>query len=395
MYRRLLPFALLLGACSEVVLDNNSGPCQLADCGRACTQDSDCDSRTYCTSGGSCTADCTPGGNQCPAGTLCSFRGRCVTPPPEDGGACPNVVVDAKPVVPLVQLLIDQSGSMSSQFGTVAGKSLTRWEAVRYALTDGTSGAVTALQGRVLFGATLYYSKGGSRNGGTCPILTRSVGTPAGQPKLNNRDAIDALIAQNKPESDTPTAESVDALVKDMAEYAKSVPAGTPRVLILATDGDPDTCTDPDSNGQAASQQLSETAVQNAYKAGVRTYALSVGGDATKAHLQKLANAGAGKPLTPPSEMYYQGNNPAELVTAFGTILRGVRSCSFMLNGDVSGAGVTQAKVTLNGKGLAYGSEWTLMGTRTLLLQGAACDTFKNSDSATLSAEFPCGTVLF
>jgi hypothetical protein len=395
MYLRLLSLVILLEACNEVVLDTNTGPCERTDCGRSCTQDSDCDSKTYCNASGACTADCTPGGNQCTAGTVCTFRGRCVAPPPEDGGNCPSVVVDVKPVVPLVQLLIDQSGSMTAQFGTVNGQALDRWQAVRYALTNQTAGAVTKLQDRVRFGATLYYSRGGNRNGATCPLLTRSTGMPAGLPQLNNRAAIDALLANNKPDSDTPTAESVDATARDIAEYAKSVPAGTPRVLILATDGDPDTCPDPDSNGSAASQALSEKAVQNAYAAGVRTYVLSVGPDASRPHLRKLANAGAGKPLTPDSEAFYQGNNPAELVNAFGTILRGVRTCTFMLNGDVSGEGVAQAKVTLNGKALAYGTDWTLMGSRTLVLQGGSCDTFKAAETATLSAEFPCGTVLF
>src|SRR5262249_54180675 len=113
------------------------------------------------------------------------------------------------------------------------------------------------------------------------------------------------------------------------------------------------------------------------------------------AHLQRLANAGAGKPLSPPSEPYYQGNNPADLVSAFNTIARGVRTCTFTLNGDVSSDGAAQAMVTLNGKALMYGTDWTLMGTRTLVLQGAACDSFKNATTAMLAAEFPCGTVLF
>lgn len=44
---------------------------------------------------------------------------------------------------------------------------------------------------------------------------------------------------------------------------------------------------------------------------------------------------------------------------------------------------------------LRFRTDWNLMDKRTLVLQGAACEQFKNTDQSTLTAEFPCGTVLF
>ncbi|MCS6914082.1 MAG: VWA domain-containing protein [Myxococcales bacterium] len=393
MIAKLLPCVLLLAACNEALLNDSGGPCEGVECGRSCATDIDCDSRTYCGSENTCTRDCTPGGNECGAGKVCGFRGRCVPEPPKDDGICPNIKVEVKPIIPLVVLLIDQSGSMTAPFGTINGVSMNRWQAVRYALTDATAGAVTALQGRVRFGATLYHSRGGNR-GGTCPILTKSMGQPAGLPQLNNRNAIDELLANNSPVQDTPTAESVEAVVKDITEYARLIDPQAPRVLILATDGDPDNCMNPDAH-DATSRAMSERAVQAAYNAGIRTYVLSVGNEVTRSHLERLANAGVGKPLSPPSERFYQGNNPAELVEAFGTIIRGVRSCSFTLNGDVTADGAERATVLLNGQPLRFRTDWNLMDKRTLVLQGAACEQFKNTDQSTLTAEFPCGTVLF
>jgi hypothetical protein len=258
-------------------------------------------------------------------------------------------------------------------------------------LTDPTDGAVTALQDEVRFAATTYHSVNGNR-GGTCPILARSAGMPAGEPKLGNRDAIDDLLRNNAPTEDTPTAESVREVAAGLLPYRSDIDGVlSPLVLLLATDGNPDNCEDPDAHN-LQSQQMSESAVQEAFTAGVTTYALSVGSDVSDTHLAKLANAGVGKPLDPPDAPFFRGNDPAELVAAIRQIVYGVRSCTFTLSGRV--VNPATGTVVMDAMTLAYGTDWTLSGETTLELLGEACERFLNDDTVSLTATFACGGVV-
>jgi hypothetical protein len=372
----------------------NPDPCKGSDapigCGDSCSSDFDCGPGLYCD-GSRCTADCTPEGDQCDQGTHCGTDGRCAKN--ASGLDCPDVTVSLSPVIPRVMILIDQSGSMTDPFGEVNGNNVNRWKAVRFALTDSKDGAVTKLQATVRFAAALYHSVDGNTKGGTCPIITRSTGT--GQPVLNNRKPIDDLLAQNKPVQDTPTAESIDAVVKEMKSWTAAGPdaQSSPRVLVLATDGNPDNCSDPDAHN-AASQKMSETAAQNAFKAGIQSYVLSVGSDVSESHLKRMANAGLGKPLDPSDAPFFRGNNPAELVKAFDTIIRGLRTCIFTLDQAVQAQYAQSGTVTLNGSKLTWNTDWVLKDDKTIELKGSACKTFKDTDTVNLQASFPCGAVI-
>jgi hypothetical protein len=56
-----------------------------------CKTDQDCGAGLFCGSNDTCTADCTPTGNQCGVNEACSSTGRCVSAPPDLGQApgCP------------------------------------------------------------------------------------------------------------------------------------------------------------------------------------------------------------------------------------------------------------------------------------------------------------------
>jgi hypothetical protein len=308
--------------------------------------------------------------------------------PPDE---CPAVAVTTQPVVPIVEILVDQSGSMNDAFGQIGGVDVDRWEAARYALTDPAVGAVTQLQDRVRFGAVLYHSEGGNA-GGTCPMLARSAGAPAGFPVLDNAGAIRQLFEDNAPNRDTPTAESVDAVHADFLSFpVVDADQRAPLVLILATDGNPDNCTNPDAHN-LASQALSEAAVQRAWDDGITTVALSVGSDVSDTHMQRLANAGTGMPLdAAPGAPWYRGTDPLELVDAFNAIIRGVRVCTFTLNATADPTAAPDATVTLNGQTLVYGTDWTLSDPATIELLGDACQTYLQTDEVHLDAVFPCG----
>ena len=214
---------------------------------------------------------------------------------PVADAACPGVSFQPTPVTPSIALLLDQSGSMTSTFGTT-----TRYDAMHQALTNPQTGVVTLLQDKVIFGANLYTSHNG---GPTCPILTS---VPR---QLGNRDLIDSLLASNKPDDDTPTGEAIDKIVADF--QADPPPTGSPPIILLATDGVPDTCAQPDPNmGEA----VAVTAAQHAHAAGISLYILGVGTDVSAPHLQDMANAGVGLPVGGPTNApYYVANDPADL----------------------------------------------------------------------------------
>jgi hypothetical protein len=391
---------MALGACGSISGggdgpgdDPPAGPCQGPGCGKPCTSDSSCTIGYYCGEADQCTAECTQGGSECGEGRHCDTRGRCADgegEPLNDAGVCPSIRVNVEAVVPTVQLLIDHSGSMNADFGNDK-----RVDAVREALLDANDGIVATLQSQVRFGATLYTGDDGIP---PCPTLT------AVAPALDNFDAInqaifDDLQLDNLGE-DTPTGESLEAV-------AASFPPPQPndrRIIVLATDGLPDTCAVPDPQDlpdpddqvreQNLANQRSEEAAKRVFNDyGIEVYVLSVGEDATLSHLQRVANAGVGKDFDDADqEPVYVANNKDELIAAFNSIIGGTRECSFALNGKVTDP--TGAKVTLDGDELVYGTDWELVGASTLRLLGEACDRYLNNSAAEIDAEFECGSIV-
>jgi hypothetical protein len=356
-----------------------------------------CPAGFHCAANGKCDTQCTQTGNECGDGYTCTADGSCTskgddggTPPPDM--SCPAVHVTATPTTPTVELLLDQSGSMTERYGMT-----DRWNAMRDALIDPTTGVVKTLASKVVFGAALYSNR--SHDDGTgkqvgnlpCPTLTS-------KPRaLNNFTAIQELLQGASPIEDTPTPESIDKIV---ADFVANPPAqGSPPIIVLATDGLPDTCddADPPSDRQGDANHASVLAAQRAYMAGIKLFFLFVG-DATQAgdHPKQMANAGAGLDPVTGNAHVYVATNPAELTAHFNTIIGGVLSCDLKLNGQVSASDAPNGTVQVNGAPLTYGTDWMLDpdGT-TLHLLGAACTMLKNATAPTVDATFPCGTVIF
>jgi len=352
-----------------------------------CTVDTDCQLGFYCGADGTCTADCGPQASSCGSGGTCDDRGRCVggagaDAGAADGGSCPNVSLDLSPIIPTVVLLVDQSGSMSDPFN-----GQPRWDAVRDALTADPGGVVTILQDKVRFGITAYTSNGGSA-GGTCPMLNSD------PPDFNNRNDIRQLMIDNGPSGDTPTGESIDAVVADL--MANPPPPDSPPIIVVATDGEPDTCAVP--NPQQG-QPEAVAAAMNSHANGIDLYILSVGTDVSNAHLQDMANAGVGLPVGGMTNApFFVANNQSEMVDAFNQIIAGSRSCTLTLSGAIDPNEASQGTVTMDtGSGaqiLGFNTDWIVVDSTTIELIGSACDDFLNAASVSLSAEFPCGVVV-
>jgi hypothetical protein len=317
----------------------------------------------------------------------CGLHGRC-EPIPFDSAAlvdaptCGIVEVDLEAEVPVVMLLLDQSSSMNDPFpGAV-----DRWRAMRDSLIDPDTGIVAGLENVIEFGATLYTSHNGNE-GGICPILTDV------PPAVGNYQAIADMMYATAPDDDTPTGEALEAVVATM--IARGNPRGVPRFLVLATDGEPDRCAEPElQDGQA----LSIAAAQACFDAGIRMFILGVSSDVGAPHLQDMANAGAGLEVGGPElEPYFTATDAGQLADAFTTILGGLRSCTFTIDGTVDLEVADQGEVRLNGRLLTYGDEdgWRLVDGQTLELTGDACDEFRFTANVDLAATFPCGAVVF
>jgi len=289
---------------------------------------------------------------------------------------CADFKITLDKQIPTVLLLVDQSGSMNEPFGNG-----DRWQVLRRSLMNQQTGVVNRLQAEVRFGLALYSSRNGAA---PCPSITNVA------PSLNNYMAIDS--AYPAPTSaiieDTPTGESIDAASTTL----QAINEPGQKVIVLATDGEPDTCANPDPETPAA-REVSVKAAQAAFAAGVFTFVISVGNDVSDAHLTEMANVGQGFVRGDNQQRFYRANDQNELAMAFDTIVNGVRSCVFALNGSVKDGGETSGTVTLDGKvqKLNDPNGWRLSSPTTIEFQGAACDTIKGDGKHDVGAEFTCG----
>jgi von Willebrand factor type A domain-containing protein len=361
-------------------------------CGQACDPASPCGQGQHCGADAKCTAECVVGDDRCGAGRHCSGGGFCVdgidiavggsTGGSSSSGECPSTNVNLDNQVPTVLLLVDQSGSMNERFGTS-----DRWQTLRTALMDPSTGIVDTLQGQVRFGLTLFSGRPGAA---TCPLLTSVA------PKLGNFGAIDSAYPQPTSSiiKDTPTGESISAA----ANILQAVVDPGPKVIVLATDGEPDTCAVPDPQTPEA-KEVAIKAAQDAFAAGVFTFYISVGDEVSNAHATEMANVGQGYPRTDAMKRFYRANDQKALADAFSTIVNGVRTCSFQLNGTVTPGGEADGTVNLDGMPLVLNDPngWRLSSPTTIELLGSACDIIKNSDKNTahhIDANFKCGIII-
>jgi hypothetical protein len=178
--------------------------------------------------------------------------------------------------------------------------------------------------------------------------------------------------------------------INDMvASFAQTPPpAGSPPVIVLATDGLPNSCTSTNSTAAASVQ-----ATRNAYAAGIPVYVLAI--NLANQHFQDLANAGQGWQAGQPNFPYYLANDAQQLAAAFNTIIKGVISCDLSLTSSIDPGQAMSGTITVNGQVLTYGTDWTLVNGNTIRILGSACDSLKIATNPMVNASFPCGAVIF
>jgi hypothetical protein len=299
-------------------------------------------------------------------------------PSATDGPVCGEADVSFEMQIPTVILLLDQSGSMTDPFGNT-----NRWDAVYETLFDPDNGIVQRLDDSVRFGMQLYTSLDGF-SGGECPLLT---GVPAA---MNNYQAMNDVYRSSSPSSDTPTGESIDAVVDLLA--ADTEPGK--KIIVLATDGEPDTCEAP--NPQQGQSEAIEAAM-NAYANGISVFIVSVGDDVGEAHLTEMANAGQGFALDAADGAdYYLGLDPDSLTDAFQDIIGGVRECVLSVQGKVVEGSQSKCKVRADGTLLPFESDdgWRLNNASEIEILGESCDRILSGEISNLKVTCPCGSVV-
>jgi hypothetical protein len=400
----LLGLALLATACGskkpgESVCENTVPP--PAACNTACDPapgaPNACPSGYHCTPDGKCDASCTVGGGQCGAGFECTTDGLCVSDgtgsgdPPIDAKDCPAVRVTGKKVVPVVELLLDQSGSMVEPYPNMGDP--RRWDVLVDVLVDPTNGVVKQLAPSVILGSTLYTAE----NSGDCIDLQT---VPR---RIDNFAAIRDQLENNQPGNNTPTGESIAAVVADFAANPPADPAA-PKIIVLATDGLPDNCDNHNPDGgpggaeQLAVNAFTEVEAQKAFTAGIKIFYLFIGNADTNVvtHAKRMANAGAGKDLANGDERFFEATNAADLTMHFNTILGSVIPCEVTLSDTVSQDDAPLGMVTINGAPLRHNDDWTLDADGlTIRLKTDACNRLQAATDPTIEAVFPCGTIIF
>jgi hypothetical protein len=374
--------------------------------------DSECTLGTHCLNG-TCEAQCTAT-QGCAEGASCNVRGRCV-PDVGTGGTggtgntngCQSVTITPTRSIPNVMFLVDQSGSMTSGFG--GGEN--RWQAAHSAITNIVSNPVdNPLDEAVRFGLTTYTSDNGNDNL-PCPRLPTQVGFALGNsmgPGTIGDNGEYPYQYPNNAGADTPTGDSINALVGLIQEDPP--PNDGPTIIVLATDGLPDSCECPNGfppdpqdaycePGATDPKVEAFNAAAAAHAEGIDVFALWVGdlddnpNDPTRSHMQDVANAGIGGTGT-----VYVGDDPPSLSSAFQSIISASISCDVMMDeqfDDVTKA-CNEGAVTLNNSPLSCpAGDWRVKpGVNNVIeLLGDACIEFKTG-SSTFSATFPCGAII-
>ena len=380
------------GGTGGTVLDCSSLTNPPPGCDALCPSgsDSECELGTFCLNG-NCSAQCTAT-EGCGEGSTCNSRGRCVPDigtggtggSGNTGGGCQSVTITPTRSIPNVMFLVDQSGSMTAGFG--GGQD--RWQAAHSAITQ----IVSELDPIVAFGLTTYQSNGGGSVPDECPVFEFQVAVA-----LDNGSAINMSYPANFPGGgDTPTGESITEIVNYLE--GSNLPGDGPAIIVLATDGEPDTCAIPNpQTGQAEAVAAAEAAFMSGYE----TFILSVGNDVSDAHLQDMANVGVGKPVDESGDPapFWKATDSAQLAAAFDEIITASISCDIQMDkrfeDPLKACNDPGSVVMLNDNELSCPSEWRPKdGVDDVIeLVGAACDEFK-SGASTFTAVFPCGAIV-
>lgn len=300
---------------------------------------------------------------------------------------CADGVVHATRLRPTVILVLDGSCSMSTNYPQNDGMSATmcvdnpnsRWSALRNALLDPNTGVVAQLAGQVEFGLVVFGTQP------RCPLTADPI-----LPALNNLGAIEGSLGNSPPGMFTPTGAAMDYVYRNLIEPSAPDSDQGKQIVVLATDGEPNSCDDAQTNYEPSLQ-----AAELAKSMRITTYVISLAGATGEFHdhLQQLANLGAGFDAQGGMQaQLYEPSTPEQLSSALGQLVGGAIGCDISLNGEIDIAKACMGKVTLNDQPVKCDDPngWAVVDASHIRLQGSSCELLKNDMSVSLKADFPC-----
>lgn len=291
---------------------------------------------------------------------------------------CARADIYVERIRPRVVFLVDASSSMSEDLGGT-----TRWDALRGALLS-KSGLIPTLQDLVKFGLVTYQ---GPRYT-TCPAYRYAAPAPG------NLELITSAFPDAPPtDSSTPTGIAMDWAIDNAFLDQKPDPDVQleAQFMVFATDGEPNGC----FNGSAAPALDYDSVIAAVHKAasrGIKVFVISLAEPTGEFadHLKMVAKIGG-------TDKVYTPQNKGDLVSELETIIGATISCQVELSaGRIVKGKECLGDVELNGDALECDGKdgFELVDQTHLLLKGKACDDYKLTPSAMLTATFPCEAIL-
>lgn len=217
-------------------------------------------------------------------------------------------------LIPAVLLLIDKSSSMTSDFSSSGGLTVSRWDTMRNFLFEGVDNLLSPLETKAFWGIN-HYSRARPTNpaymSGECVGFSQSPDLVTFQLNAfaSMREANNAVT----PSGGTPTGEAIALSVAALKAHDAM---GAEKHLILVTDGKPDTCASKDDGTPEAMKRVVDEATAAA-ASGIHVHAIGISEATELAHLTEVATAGMGQA--------HQALDSAALRQAFEEVFKNVK----------------------------------------------------------------------
>jgi len=281
-----------------------------------------------------------------------------------------------------VLLVLDRSGSMNFSITEDCCCSNSCQQAIKIklcantsncterwpALTSAVDTTVKSTSG-INWGLKMFSTRGAADS---CSVSDGvEVGTNGGAA------AVESAIAAADPLGSTPTAKGITAATA----YLQTVNDGNNRVILLATDGEPN-CKPRASDPSTPDVDGTVAALQAALAAGFRAYVIGIG--PSVGNLDNFARAGG-------TDHYFPATSAAELASALAAISKAVSSCTFTMS--QSPPDPNNVAVYVDGKLIAQdqANGWTFgASNQTVMLNGTACDAITSGAASKVQVLFGC-----
>ena len=375
-----------------------------------------------------------------------------------DAGACQQAQYTFEPKIPTVYLVVDRSGSMFHCLSTTelvcSNKADSSWSKLK----DAIEGVITSLDAQVRFGFTTIFGTNPAGGGscplvsGTladnvAPALNNAAAIKTLYDGLAWPNPNDASNTGKKFES--PAMYAITATSK--ALMADTTPGD--KYIIFITDGQEDYC---DDALEICASDSTVGAIQAAFASAANVHTIVFGLQTTQfnlpgAVLQAFANAGAGEPtvasvpagldataifdqcqgVTPwrtdlTASGHPQTRGPTAVVgtymatkgptvpfqpnasdqtmltTQLAAALSGVKSCTFDLS-SINGKSISvdlnqlnKASVVIEGTTISLDGTngWSMATATQLVLNGSACDAWRDPNAKNIAFNFPCEIIV-